>query len=120
MGRHQLLSLGGRFRSQQFPAGVRHQPLQEMQQVPIVIHNQHRRMGRHLDSSESWRGYAGSRVRRDVHPDPRPGLPGGRHQGGQRLRKIAVNRAVQFPRAVLRTGPFAQQKLARFERHFDA
>ena len=53
------------------------------------------------------------------HPHARAGtdLVGG-HQGGQRLREVAVDGAVQFARAVLRAGAFLQQELARFERHF--
>ena len=56
----------------------------------------------------------------DFHPHARAGadLVGG-HHGGQRLRQVAVDRAIQLARAVFRAGALSQQELARFEGHVE-
>ena len=38
---HQALGLGGGLRGEQGPAGVGHQPLQKVQQVAVIVHQQY-------------------------------------------------------------------------------
>jgi hypothetical protein len=108
---HQALGFGGRFGGEQGPAGIGHQALQKAQQVAVVVHQQH-------GGVRGGGGRVGfQRERKFSFSRPRPLPPArcagvdlvGGHQGGQRLREVAVDGAVQLARAVLRAGALSSR-----------